>query len=135
MSCFYLGGPINGCSDAEAHDWREQVKTILESYGHSWSDPMDRDYRGREMEPGIADEIVELDKQDIDACDILLMNCPRPSVGTSMEAMYGWQTGKKVLAVIPPEGEPSPWLVYHTHTLHRGAMLDLALLLARAYAK
>jgi nucleoside 2-deoxyribosyltransferase len=130
---FYLGGPINGCTDNEAHGWRERVKVILSGAGHQWVDPMDRDYRGREMEPGIAAAIVENDKADIDTCDILLMNCPKPSVGTSMEVFYGWSIGKRVIAVVPPEGEPSPWLVYHTHTITRESITMMAELLASAY--
>lgn len=130
---FYLGGPINGCTDEEASGWREQIKPVLETHGHTWCDPMDRDYRGREMEPGIAAEIVELDKQDIYSCDLLLMACPKPSVGTSMEILYGWELGKKIFVVFPKEGVPSPWLVYHSHTIRRGSIIDAARLLARAY--
>ncbi len=131
----YLGGPINGCTDEEASGWREQVKPAFEAAGHDWVDPMVRDYRGREMEPGIAAEIVEVDKTDIEGCDVLLMNCPKPSVGTSMEVLYGWERGKKIHAVIPENATPSPWLVYHTHAIHRGSIIDVARLLARAYAR
>lgn len=130
----YLGGPINGCTNEEANGWRERVKPILEDAGHEWLDPMDRDYRGREMEPGIAAAIVENDKADIDACDLLLMNCPKPSVGTSMEVLYGWQAGKRIIAVVPPGGAPSPWLVYHTHTITRGSVTAIAELIASGYS-
>jgi nucleoside 2-deoxyribosyltransferase len=131
----YLGGPINGCTDDEAHGWRDDVKQLLEAHGFEWLDPMDRDYRGREMEPGIAAEIVELDKQDIDTCDVLLMNCPKPSVGTSMEILYGWLGGKQVYAVTPPGSIPSPWLVYHAHFVHEGTVGAAALgLIARETA-
>lgn len=122
----YLGGPINGCNDEEAHGWRESAKVTLEQHGIQWLDPMDRDYRGREMEPGIAAEIVELDKQDIDTCDVLLMNCPKPSVGTSMEVFYGWSTGRRVVSVIPAGSIPSPWLVYHSHDI-RYSLTDATL--------
>jgi hypothetical protein len=89
---FYLGGPINGCTDEEANGWRSAVKPLIEAAGHDWIDPMARDYRGREMEPGIAAEIVENDKDDILRSDVLLMNCPKPSVGTSMEVLFGWSS-------------------------------------------
>jgi nucleoside 2-deoxyribosyltransferase len=113
----YLGGPINGCTDEEANGWRNEAKERLAALGHRSIDPMDRDYRGREMEPGIAAEIVELDKLDIEGSDVLIMNCPRPSVGTSMEIMYGWWRRKRVLTVIPEGSVPSPWLVYHSSEL------------------
>lgn len=101
----YLCGPINGCTDSECKDWREYAKRHL----HDTIDPMKRDYRGREAES--YREIVELDKLDVKACDIVLANCPKPSVGTSMEILLAWQLGRPVVAVV--EGPVSPWLRYH----------------------
>jgi nucleoside 2-deoxyribosyltransferase len=121
---FYLGGPINGCTDQEAHGWREEAKTLLSSLGHTYKDPMDRDYRGREMEPGIAAAIVNGDKADIRACDILLMNAPQPSWGTAMEIFYGHSLGKKVYVVLPADGRaPSPWVVFASARIFRGSVL------------
>lgn len=118
----YLGGPINGCTDEEAHGWRDELKPLLEEIGHEWVDPMRRDYRGREMEPGIAGEIVRGDLEDIDSCDALIMNCPKPSVGTSMETFYAHERGKFIVAVIPDDdGQPSPWLVEHSSVIVRGS--------------
>lgn len=118
----YLGGPINGCTDEEAHGWRESLKPLLSSLGYEAVDPMDRDYRGREMEPGVAREIVQGDLADINACEVLIMNCPRPSFGTAMEVFYGYTAGKTVITVIPDDGkEPSPWLVEHSSVIVRGS--------------
>lgn len=117
----YLGGPINGCTDEEASGWRDALKPLIEARGDVFIDPMRRDYRGREMEPGIAEEIVRGDLDDIDSSDVLLMNCPKPSVGTSMEIFYGHSTGKPVVVVIPDDGRaPSPWLVVHSDLVIRG---------------
>lgn len=102
----YLCGPINGCTDAECNDWRAFAKERLPFT----RDPMKRDYRGREAES--YREIVELDKLDVRQCDVILANCPKPSVGTSMEILLAWQLGKPVVVVAP---EPcSPWLRYHS---------------------
>ena len=117
----YLGGPINGCTDEEATGWRDELKPLIEAAGHEWVDPMVRDYRGREMEPGIAQEIVDGDIEDIDSCDLLLMNCPKPSVGTSMEVFYGYQQGKRVICVVPEGHVPSPWLVVHSWLIVEGS--------------
>lgn len=106
----YLCGPINGCSDAEANDWRSMVKGL---WVGRCIDPMARDYRGREAEA--FREIVELDKLDIDEADILLVNYDRPSVGTSMEVLYAWEHGKTVLVVCREDSVISPWLRYHAH--------------------
>jgi hypothetical protein len=107
----YLGGPINGCTDAECKDWRTEARRLLE--GHEIVDPMERDYRRRE--DACVDEIVELDKQDIDGCDVLLMNCLRPSVGTSMEVLYGWTRCRHVVVIA--QAPVSPWLRYHAEVV------------------
>src|SRR5258707_4663776 len=44
--------------------------------------------------PGIAAEIVENDKADIDKSDVLLVNYVKPSVGTSMEILWAWLAHK-----------------------------------------
>lgn len=113
MSVVYLGGAINGCTDDVAKGWREAVKPILIEAGHTVIDPMDRDFRGREHEPGIAVEIVEGDKDEILHAGILLMNCPLPSWGTGMEILFGWTHAKRVIAVVPGDRPPSPWISYH----------------------
>ena len=117
----YLGGPINGCTDEEAHGWREAVKPLLEAKGYDFLDPMERDYRGREMEPGIAAEIVGGDKEDICKSDVLLMSCPKPSVGTSMEVFYGWDIGLRVICVLPEGAVVSPWLKHHASEIFFGS--------------
>lgn len=108
MKTLYLAGPINGCTDGEANDWRAQVKERL-SDCYEFLDPMRRDYRGRELEPGIAAEIVGNDMQDIFSCDVILANCPKPSVGTSMEICLAFEMGKPIIVVAPHP--MSPWLI------------------------
>jgi len=108
----YLCGPINGCTDAEAIDWREHVKTI---WPGQTLDPMRRDYRGREAE--CVDEIVELDKVDIAQSDALIVNYDKPSVGTSMEVYLAFESGKGVVVVARADANISPWLRYHSHAI------------------
>lgn len=105
-----------GCTDEECRDWREYAKQHLRC---ATRDPVElRDYRGREMEGMI--DMVENDKADIDASDVVLVNFVKPSVGTSMEVLYAWERGKKVMLVAPQSAVISPWLVYHSHHLfHR----------------
>lgn len=120
----YLCGPINGRSDDDCKGWREYVKSKIQNT----VDPMDRDYRGRELEPGIAQEIVENDKADILACDAMLVYYDKPSVGTSMEILFAYERGKRVL-LIDKSGKPlSPWLMYHcpqSYTTIDGALAAL----------
>lgn len=106
----YLCGPINGCTDSEANDWREAVL----GYFPDAINPMIRDYRG--IEDAAYREIVELDKRDIRNSDVLAVNYIKPSVGTSMEVFYAWQIGTPVVVWCPEDASISPWLKYHATT-------------------
>jgi hypothetical protein len=109
----YLAGPINGMDDAACKPWRTEIaKRLLERYGIPSLDPMRRDYRGRELEPGAFLRIVEDDLADVRSCAAVLAWCPVPSVGTSMELLYAAQRGKWVAIVVPPGARISPWLLY-----------------------
>lgn len=111
MKTIYLCGPINGRTDADCRDWREAVKTAWQG---ECLDPMRRDYRGRELEPGIAAEIVAGDFEDLHAADALLVFFDKPSVGTSMEIFYTKHVLRKPVVIIDASGKPlSPWLAYH----------------------
>jgi nucleoside 2-deoxyribosyltransferase len=104
----YLAGPINGCSDSECINWREDAKRVL-SDKYDVIDPMRRDYRGSEKTN--SEEIVEKDLDDIITCDIILANCSKPSSGTSCELVYAKMWGLSVLSV----GSKSPWVWYHSN--------------------
>jgi hypothetical protein len=106
----YLSGAMLGCADEECRNWREYAEQNLNCQS---LDPMIRDYRKRPMS-GMVD-MVENDKADIDVCDTILVNFINPSVGTSMEVLYGWERGKNVILVAPPDANVSPWLIYHSH--------------------
>jgi len=106
----YLAGPINGCTNEQANNWRDIAKGL---WGEDRClDPMRRDYRGREDES--VNGIVHGDKADILASDVVLANCWQVSVGTSMEIAFAWQWGKPVIAIVPKDAQISPWLRYHT---------------------
>ena len=111
----YLCGPINGRSDDDCIEWRQYAKGQLANI----CDPMDRDYRGREVEPGIAAEIVENDKKDIRSCDALLVYYDKPSVGTSMEILFAYNLTKRVVLVDKTDKPLSPWLLYHCPEIYK----------------
>jgi nucleoside 2-deoxyribosyltransferase len=107
----YLCGPINGCTDEEANDWRSEVKA---NWPGACVDPMVRDYRG--VEDAKFKEIVELDKLDVMGSDVILVNYDKPSVGTAMEVLFAHQLHKPIIVVHRPGAVISPWLRYHaTH--------------------
>lgn len=113
----YLAGPINGTTDAEMHNWRNDLIKRLPNT--RFIDPTTRDYRGTEDQNIAA--IVEHDKDDIDRCELVVAYCPKPSVGTSMEILYAWQQGQRVIVWAPPGAPVSPWLRYHSHAIHQYA--------------
>ena len=113
----YLAGPIRDCTDNEAMDWREEVRDRLEDAGWVALSPMRRDYRGHSDITEVVNEIVVLDKHDIDVCECLLVyfDDNRPSVGTSMEIIYAFEREKPIFVVAnQPRERLSPWLIYHT---------------------
>jgi predicted Rossmann-fold nucleotide-binding protein len=108
----YLCGPIMGCTDSEANDWRALVKGLWDG---PVLDPMRRDYRGSELES--FEEVVKLDKVDVHQSDALIVNFPGPSVGTAMEVYMAFEMGKLVVVVVAPDVRISPWLRYHSHAI------------------
>lgn len=109
----YLCGPINGRTDAECIDWREEVKRLWRG---ETLDPMRRDYRGREQMLGIAKLIVEDDLQDLRDCWGVLAYFDKPSVGTSMEIFYAAYVLGKPVVLVNASGSPklTPWLQHHS---------------------
>jgi nucleoside 2-deoxyribosyltransferase len=113
MPLIYLCGPINGRSDDDCKTWRSAVSARFADT----LDPMRRDYRGKEAES--FREIVELDKIDVASCDVVLVYFDKPSVGTSMEMLYAWERGKRIVLVDRSAAPLSPWLRYHSHAVFK----------------
>jgi hypothetical protein len=108
----YLAGSINGAEDSECKDWREWFKTI---WPFGIKDPLKRDYRGKESTA--INEIVILDKLDIQNSDIILVRYTKPSVGTSMEIFYAHSINKPIVLWCDEGVSLSPWLLYHVTTI------------------
>jgi hypothetical protein len=75
-----------------------------------------RDYRDDPL--GNLPALVEEDKIDIELSDVVLVNYYKPSIGTSMEILLGWQRNKRVIVVAAEGIERPAWLVYHTHNFY-----------------
>jgi nucleoside 2-deoxyribosyltransferase len=117
----YLCGPMAGCTDEEAGDWRKAATVHLNSFGITTLDPMDRDYRytsyGDDPE-SVLPQLVEEDKIDIEMSDVVLVNFTKPSTGTAMEIILAWQKQKRVIVVNPNGLQLSPWVHYHSHKIY-----------------
>ncbi len=132
----YLGGPIAGCTDSEANDWRDDLTERYAAANIEFVNPMARDYRGEEGDH--TNEIVDLDKRDIDRiCDALLFNLPcrsRPYFGSSMEIKHGFDNGLPIVVAIP-EGLPvSPWVRRHATKIVRGTPRDAMIWIVKTFA-
>jgi hypothetical protein len=109
---------MQGCSDAEAQDWREWVKEVA-----PWAsclDPCRRNYKDSESMPWwVVKEIVQLDKIDIVQSDVLLANMlpDKSKTGSNMEILYAFERGKLVVIVLPEDKPISPWHRYHAHQI------------------
>ena len=110
----YLCGPILGRPDSECVEWRRTAATWLTPEIETL-DPIRRDYRGRESNPGIERFIVQDDYEDISNSDALLVMFDKPSIGTSMEMRIAYSEMQIPTYVIDISmAQRSPWLTYHT---------------------
>lgn len=107
----YLAGPINGCTDRQANEWRAIAKNLLADFADV-SDPMERDYRGSEEDN--AQRIVDDDLRAIAYCNAIMVNPWRPSVGTAMETIYAYRELRRHVVVVRHDGL-SPWFVANSH--------------------
>lgn len=116
MKTIYLAGAIQNCSDSQCIDWRNEVKNRLYNK-YNILDPMDRDYRGIEVES--VKEIISGDEKDIDNSDIILAMAELPSWGTAMEIRDAFNWKNKQVIVVCSKDRPSPWLIGNSHKIFK----------------
>lgn len=112
----YLSGPMANATDKQRSEWRNYCKQHLKGTVYN---PMERHHLGAIMDNlGIVQQIVECDKQEIDASKVLIvMYIPgMPMVGTSMEIMYAYDR-QKFIIVVTNGHSISPWITYHARKL------------------
>lgn len=112
----YLAGAIDHVSPEFALNWRKQATEVLKQAGYEVLDPtaskdlFDPEANTNRYTPKY---IVETDKAMIDQADILLAEISKsniPYIGTSMEILYAWERGKRVIVW---GGSKSYWIRYH----------------------
>jgi nucleoside 2-deoxyribosyltransferase len=111
----YLSGPIGNCTPVQVHAWRDKF-TLM------WGDdavrnPCRRTYT-TDQNYSHANDIVEIDKADIDDSDAVVVNISDPPVGhqmwgTPMEILYACEQGKTVVIITKDPKTLSPWVIYH----------------------
>ena len=118
MLKIYLAGPVDNCSSSEQMVWRRMVQSVYHQY--KYMDPMAYEVdvmRGKKS----MNEIIQLEKQDIYNCDVLLAYPWNPSSGTAMEIMYAYMLNTdvrrndkiKIVVVIEKNKYLSPWISHH----------------------
>ncbi len=111
----YLAGPIVGCTEDEAKDWREFVYAKLKEKGSGivgisplrCEPSIEGGYALETADPmfGTSRAISSKNIMDVQACDLLLAYLPkelaekRPSYGTVVEMAWGKWAGKPVILV------------------------------------
>lgn len=106
----YLCGGIKDLNVEDQTVWRDKAVEELDEF--KIFNPMRRNFRNCEFQS--QNEIVSLDKKDIIDCDILLVNATKPSWGTAMEIMFGFDRHKIIVAFTGKTyTEVSPWVAFH----------------------
>lgn len=110
MKTIYLAGPIKDVNDYKRNHWRDEVTSLLKNkfkiLNPMRRNQLDVNFNGFQ-------EIVMLDKNDIDRSDIIVASVNPVSVGTSMEILYAWQKNKIIL-IVSDKKNLSPWMIYHS---------------------
>jgi nucleoside 2-deoxyribosyltransferase len=115
----YLAGPMDGVSKADATGWRDVVTNKVSGL-YEVRNPMIRDFFKTGYVQHIHEPmIVQGDKGDIEAADVVLANCWKHSFGTPMEVFYARSLRKHVVSIVPSNlrvnGFASPWVSYHSN--------------------
>jgi len=87
---FYLAGPIRGCSDEQKTWWRDEAKQLLK-----------RDFDFEDPTEWADDRVLSLEIPKLEACDILLANMWKESIGTTLGIVRARHQGKPVVLADP----------------------------------
>jgi nucleoside 2-deoxyribosyltransferase len=107
----YLAGPIAGCTEGEAKDWRAYVDDGLSQYGIKGISPLrceplhGKTYNVSYQDPKYGTEraIFFKNKFDLERCDMMLAYLPQKtfgaSIGTLAEISWAYKEGKPSILV------------------------------------
>jgi nucleoside 2-deoxyribosyltransferase len=114
MTRIYLAGPIAHTDDP--NDWRQEL--IDEHSTVEFANPLDEYTPADASNPHLHDDIVDSDKQQIEASDALLVGYEAVrSVGTTMEVLFAYERDIPVAILIRDDSilsDLSPWYHYHS---------------------
>ncbi|MBT9131398.1 MAG: hypothetical protein DDT41_01704 [candidate division WS2 bacterium] len=100
-SCMiYLAGPIDGVDDDTANSWRINIISLLTKAGYNTFNPV-TPYKCGSYDLHYKEQVMEIDKAAIRACDILIanLNSSGRAFGTVREIEYAKTLNKRVIIV------------------------------------
>lgn len=111
----YLAGMITGSPDGVCKEWRDNVATIWKPE-HVLDPLKNRDARDKDItKDNLYREIVDLDKREILASDVVLAKNVLGSAGTCMEIMFAYDRHIPVVIISQDKDEyESSWILYHS---------------------
>jgi hypothetical protein len=86
----YLAGPIRGCNDEQRTHWRNQIKQALK-----------KDFDFEDPAEWADDYVLSREVSKLEACDILLANMWKESIGTTLGVIRARHQGKPVVLIDP----------------------------------
>ena len=121
----YLSGPMYLGKD-QAVGWRDEVIKYVDFWSRKFPDrpqfsilnPCNRWLeKGGELEAE-GPFVVQMDKMEMAASDVFIVNATNPGWGTPMEQYIGWSTGKMIICFSDCDF-PSIWAKAHSHKMCR----------------
>jgi len=86
----YLAGPIRGCSSEQRTWWREEAKQLLK-----------KDFDFEDPTEWADDRVMSREMAKLEACDMVLANMWKESIGTTLGIVRARHQGKPVVVVDP----------------------------------
>lgn len=86
----YLAGPIRGCNDEQRTHWRNEIKQVLK-----------KDFDFEDPAEWTDDYVLSREISKLEACDILLANMWKESIGTTLGVIRARHQGKPVVLIDP----------------------------------
>jgi len=114
----YLAGPISGCNEDQRRHWRERLRLGFEEE-FEFIDPTDKP-----LGVDASDfEMVQADVEAIKACDAVLANMWKESIGTAFGILHA-HLSSKVVVVVDPNLIKNRMVAFYAddvvHDLHAG---------------
>ena len=109
----YLAGPIAGCDEGQAKDWRAYVDAVLQGYGMRGMSPLRCEPQVTKSRKyalsytcklyGTPKAIFSKNRLDVQRCDATLAYLPLKnfsiSIGTVLETAWAYEAGKMLVVV------------------------------------